>query len=226
MSNTATQGTLDYVLMGRTALDRIERLTAETTKKIAMCREAWRDYGLALLGGRQQYPSDNAFGAWVKSSGLDTGLAKSSVVRSDAMWMARNWDSGLKTFKPTRHHPVDVRKECRDEGYAWAFDRRRKKNNHEDEEPDAPEDVPADRKADWADGIAQCEAVEYCEKYLQSKLDVEKCRRGLFRDHERRRFKAGLKAQYRLIENYLCELFAEDLELAEDSSPVDPRALN
>jgi hypothetical protein len=55
--------------------------------------------------------------------GADTGLAKSRGVRSDAMWLAENWTT-VAAVHSKNHHPIQIRQECRDAGYEWAFDQR------------------------------------------------------------------------------------------------------
>jgi hypothetical protein len=57
--------------------------------------------------------------------GLDTGLAKSAVTRSDAMWLAENWKRVLRRLNTlTNHRPDHIRQECRDAGLEWALDQR------------------------------------------------------------------------------------------------------
>lgn len=90
------------------------------------CREAWRDYGAALLAKRELMPSNKEFGAWVKATGLDADPASSAVDRSNAIWLAQNW-SVLERSKIENHHPTGIRQECRDMNYAWAFDQREPK---------------------------------------------------------------------------------------------------
>lgn len=61
-----------------------------------MSWEAWRDYGEALNEGREAFPSDEEFGKWVVSEGLDKfvcrNLRHTKVVlrdeRAAAMWIA------------------------------------------------------------------------------------------------------------------------------------------
>jgi hypothetical protein len=123
---TQAETKVDYALMAKTAISRVTSLTESiegVTQKIKMCREAWCDYGAALLAQRQLMPSNNEFGAWVKANALDTGLAKSNVTRSNAMWLAANWENVLAEAKALKHHsPHNLRQECREAGYAWAFD--------------------------------------------------------------------------------------------------------
>jgi hypothetical protein len=101
----------------RKALARIGTLTAQIDRalnQIPLCREAWCEYGNALRAGRTQRASNKAFGDWVKANKLDTGLASSPVVRSDAMWLAENWDAVLSTLKTTHNHrPDHLRQEYR-----------------------------------------------------------------------------------------------------------------
>lgn len=60
--------------------------------------EGWRDYGKALNEGREAFPSDEEFGQWVVSEGLDKivspNLGHTKNVHSDervaAMWIAKS----------------------------------------------------------------------------------------------------------------------------------------
>jgi hypothetical protein len=88
-----------------------------------LTREQWRDYGTLLLRQRQKLKSANEFGRWIRERGLDVKPASRAGVRSDAMWLAQHW-ARLQECDLTNHHPTNVRQECRDAGYAWAFDQR------------------------------------------------------------------------------------------------------
>lgn len=122
------QAKIDYAVMAKSALARIQKHTKEieaAEAAVKLCREDWRDYGAALLAQRQQTPSDKEFGRWIKTNGLDAPPAQDAPVRSDAIWLARNWESALKGFKAAElkvHWPNDIRQACRDAGYEWAFD--------------------------------------------------------------------------------------------------------
>lgn len=60
--------------------------------------EGWRDYGKALNDGRKDFPSDEEFGQWVVSEGLDKfvcgNLPQTKMVerheRNAAMWIAKS----------------------------------------------------------------------------------------------------------------------------------------
>jgi hypothetical protein len=105
------------------ALSRIEAGEQARAQSAAKTREDWREYGAGLLEQRERMPSNNAFGEWVKSNGLDAGCASAHGVRADAMWLARNW-SVVHACTTTQHHPTHLRQECRNAGHAWAFDER------------------------------------------------------------------------------------------------------
>jgi hypothetical protein len=85
-------------------------------------REAWRQYGAALETKRVETPSPNVFGQWVRENGLDTGRAKVAAVRSDAMWLARNWSALLPALKQTQCvNPQDIRQDLRNADVEVAF---------------------------------------------------------------------------------------------------------
>jgi len=52
-------------------------------------REAHRAYGAALNAIRALIPNKNAFNAHLRNHNL---LISTTAYRSDAMWMAKNWD--------------------------------------------------------------------------------------------------------------------------------------
>jgi hypothetical protein len=113
---TSTATKVDYVMLGRTALARIEKFEAEIesaeSRVKPLCREAWRDYGAALLAQRVLMPSDQQFGQWVKANGLDRGRASKVQVRSDAMWLAECFDS-IKPFDTVTQRPAPHAPPCR-----------------------------------------------------------------------------------------------------------------
>jgi hypothetical protein len=123
---TVEQKAEDIAAIARVALQRIEDLSDEIEDVLApKCREAWHTYGQALWDQRQLMPSKIEFGHWVKEQRLDTGRAASPSVRSDAMWLARQWDDlqSCKTLsgKPIGgHHPTYIRRECREAGLRFA----------------------------------------------------------------------------------------------------------
>lgn len=121
---------LDYVVLVRTALARVERLSDEieapTVTRVKLCREAWRDYGAGLLAERKMMPNDKAFGAWIKANGLNTGRAVRAGVRADAMWLAEHWERFTTVVNLKNHHPSGIRQECRNAGHEWATAKRRK----------------------------------------------------------------------------------------------------
>lgn len=73
----------------------------------------WHEIGKALLVGRELHPDDNnAFGAWCATS--EFGDIKAPI-RSDAIWLARNWDEVVRVLRPSEDpkcpgHPQRVRK--------------------------------------------------------------------------------------------------------------------
>lgn len=134
MQTTATQPNVDYAVQAKAALSAVERLTADidaVPQKTSMCREKWRDYGAALLAQRMLMPSAQRFGRWVKEHQLDTGLAANSAVRSDAMWLAENYDTLHNIESVTFHHPANIRTQCRDAGYEWAGETQHQKKRKE-----------------------------------------------------------------------------------------------
>lgn len=120
---TQTQSNIDYAVQAKSALAAIERFSDELESvphKTSMCREKWRDYGAALLAQRVLMPSNQAFGQWVKTNGLDHGRASNSVTRSNAMWLAEHFDILVNKQDVTFHDPTNIRTQCREAGYEWA----------------------------------------------------------------------------------------------------------
>jgi hypothetical protein len=106
-----TEGDDDNAAKAKAALASVEVLTAEVRileTKVRMTLEAWVAYGQALLDQRRRMPDKVAFGRWVKANNLDTGLARHSKVRSDAIWLANYWYI-LKDFKTNQTHPTGIR---------------------------------------------------------------------------------------------------------------------
>jgi hypothetical protein len=123
MTIESASSNIDYVMMARTALTKAEKLSDEiegAPAKVPQCREAWRDYGAALLEQRKLMPSDPQFGQWVKANGLDLGRASNAQTRSDAMWLAENWGQFTSLVNCNQHNPAYIRQACRDAGYEWA----------------------------------------------------------------------------------------------------------
>jgi hypothetical protein len=56
-------------------------------------RQLWREVGEALLVGRRENPSNQAFGKWLKEHGFvfSDHPVTNRVIRSNAMWLAENW---------------------------------------------------------------------------------------------------------------------------------------
>jgi hypothetical protein len=90
------------ILRGQRAWTRIKSTAAEQ-------RQLWREVGEALLEGRRQWPSNQAFGAWCANEGFDMAPA----TRSNAMWLATNW-SVLNGVQHDLTHPTHIRQEYRD----------------------------------------------------------------------------------------------------------------
>lgn len=87
---------------GRTAWRRLKSSAPEQ-------RQLWREVGEALLEGRYQNSADQDFGAWCLLHGFDMDAAE----RSNAMWLAENWDSVWDRLKPSQGHPTTIRKAMR-----------------------------------------------------------------------------------------------------------------
>lgn len=85
------------VSRGVTAWSRIKTTAAEQ-------RELWRQVGEALLVGRKQNPSNQAFGKWCKEMGFDMD----PTTRSNTMWFAQN-TAVLNTVQHDLTHPTHIR---------------------------------------------------------------------------------------------------------------------
>lgn len=95
----------------KTALERVEALTTELETKTRMCREQWFAYGEALLAQQAVMPATRDFGAWIRKHKLDTGLAKSASVRSNAIWCAK-FKAELQACKwLVSCHPTEMRRQ-------------------------------------------------------------------------------------------------------------------
>lgn len=96
---------VDPMLEGEHAVDRI--LTASK-----MLREDWRLVGIGLLAGRKLFTTASgglnkkAFGQWCKARAYGKIDFR---VRTDAMWMAENWDSIIHAVDISVVHPTHVR---------------------------------------------------------------------------------------------------------------------
>ena len=84
------------VSTGQRAWTRIKTTAAEQ-------RQLWREVGEALLVGRRQNPSNQAFGKWCKDMGFDMDPS----TRSNAMWFA-SW-TPCKTLPVELTHPTHIR---------------------------------------------------------------------------------------------------------------------
>ena len=91
---TNTEG-LGHNSLGSVA-DRARAALSRVYAGEEMSWEAWRDYGKALNEGREAFPSNEEFGKWVVSEGLDkfvqSNLDRTKVVHTEArvaaMWIA------------------------------------------------------------------------------------------------------------------------------------------
>jgi hypothetical protein len=110
-------------------IERLEQSLADAKETIStltpLARVAWRDYGAALLEGRKQTASDKVFGEWVKTYGLDAGLAAHRNVRADAMWLAEHWEQVTAQTSVQYTHPSDIRQALRGIGCDWALEQQR-----------------------------------------------------------------------------------------------------
>lgn len=138
----------DYVAMAKTALRRIEQCATDMEPIARRDREAWRDFGLALLEQRKVIPSHKKFGQWVRDHGLDVGPAASFQTRSDAIWLADHW-TVIDSVDIKNNHPSRVRQECRAAGYPWAVTqgKRREKNAADAKNQPSVKDLLAQIKA-------------------------------------------------------------------------------
>lgn len=98
--STLIPHTDSIVVRGISAWSRIKTTAAEQ-------RQLWREVGEALLVGRAQNPSNQAFGLWCEDKGFDMDAR----VRSDAMWLAQNWESCSIEWKTGDTHPSNIRTE-------------------------------------------------------------------------------------------------------------------
>lgn len=119
------------------ALAQVEKLTVEIETATKMNYTSWRDYGQALLEKRKLVPDTRKFNAWLREHHLNTGLAKRPEVRSNAMWLARDWDD-VQACKGwlehgQRHHPTDIRRAWLARKVAVARDERALLNGLEQE---------------------------------------------------------------------------------------------
>jgi hypothetical protein len=102
----------------RAALTNLEELAKKAEPIAKLTRAQWRVYGAGLLKAREMMARDREFGRWVRDSRLNTGLARSAEVRSNAMWWAKLCAAGgLKHFKPRSNHPMGIRREYRAVGF-------------------------------------------------------------------------------------------------------------
>jgi hypothetical protein len=98
---------------GKDALTHLEELAIKADPILTLGREQWRVYGAALSTARAIMPHSTKYGRWVQENGLDTGLARTPEVRSNAIWWAQLCADGLKDFKPHSNHPTGIRREYR-----------------------------------------------------------------------------------------------------------------
>jgi hypothetical protein len=170
---------VDYALLAHTALEAVEDLNKDLVKladKRRKSREWWRVYGQALLDQRHLMPADQDFGSWVRNHGLDTGLASHPGVRSDAIWLAKNWTAfPLQDFKPRLHHPVAIR-------HAWrASTKTTTKIKHlgpyRPPGPEVPKDHDLREWRNWRHLFATLESCAKSLKPMSSELE-ELIRRG------------------------------------------------
>lgn len=96
----------------------IERNDGEVAAKTEQTREAWWRIFQALAEQRDTMLSNNAFAAWVKSSGLDQGLLRHNSVRSNAIWCWRN-RGVLQCLNTEAVHPTALRA-----AYEFAYPKR------------------------------------------------------------------------------------------------------
>jgi hypothetical protein len=80
---------------------------ASIKKTAAEQRERWREVGEALLEGRKDHPSNQAFGTWC----LEQGFDMKPDLRADSMWLAQNWSVIGGSEDAT--HPTWIRKAFR-----------------------------------------------------------------------------------------------------------------
>ncbi|MFM0303991.1 hypothetical protein PQQ99_28125 [Paraburkholderia sediminicola] len=85
------------VLRGQRAWGRIKATAAEQ-------RQLWKEVGEALMVGRKENTSNQAFGKWCAEMGFDMKPDD----RSNAMWLAENW-SVLESFQNGETHPKGIR---------------------------------------------------------------------------------------------------------------------
>lgn len=74
-----------------------------------MMREDWRLVGEALLIGRAECLSEKTgklnnrrFGEWCQSNGFTAGALARSATRSDAMWLAEEWEKVQPVLRDTQ----------------------------------------------------------------------------------------------------------------------------
>jgi hypothetical protein len=60
-------------------------------------RDEWINYGAVITDAREAIPSKPEFGRWLKANGLDI---KDFRLRSDAMWLYREYDTLAPLFEP------------------------------------------------------------------------------------------------------------------------------
>ena len=108
--------TLPVLQAGREAFERIQATGR-------MMREDWRLVGEALLIGRAECLSEKTgklnnrrFGEWCQSNGFISGPLARSATRSDAMWLAEEWEKVQPVLRDTQdgaNDPTTVRKAYR-----------------------------------------------------------------------------------------------------------------
>jgi hypothetical protein len=82
--------------------------TTEThPKRIRESYNEWLKSQEALLVGRRMYKSDKLFGKWVKENGFGDIDFR---VRSDAMWLAEEWNSVICSTDNNLSFPTEIRR--------------------------------------------------------------------------------------------------------------------
>ncbi|CAO3355112.1 hypothetical protein [Azospirillum melinis] len=113
---TLASNSLPVLQAGREAFERIQATGR-------MMREDWRLVGEALLIGRAECLSEKTgklnnkrFGEWCQSNGFTAGPLARSATRSDAMWLAEEWERVQPVLRDTQdgaNDPTTVRKAYR-----------------------------------------------------------------------------------------------------------------
>lgn len=109
--NTNTSSVTQLIVKEDAVVARGQRAWGRIKTTAAEQRELWKQVGEALLVGRKENPSNQAFGKWLVEYGFDDIKADT---RADAMWLSQSW-AVIGSPEHDLTHPTNIRKWHRDQ---------------------------------------------------------------------------------------------------------------